>query len=105
MALLEDMLKTGNLATGLAVGVGLAVLAPVIRPMIRPVAKSVIKAGLIAYDQGRTALTTVGEGAEEVISEARSEMGRRDSASEPEANQTPEPAPSGKRKRRASSSS
>ena len=53
MAILEDMFKGGNIATALFATVGAAILAPVVGPLVRPIAKSVIKAGLVAYDQGR----------------------------------------------------
>ena len=56
MALFEDLFKGGNIVAGLAIGIGAAVVAPVLIPALRPVAKSIIKAGLIAYDQGRVAL-------------------------------------------------
>ncbi len=52
----EDMFKGGNIVAGLLVGVGAAILAPVLIPAMRPIAKSILKAGLIAYDQGRVAL-------------------------------------------------
>jgi Protein of unknown function (DUF5132) len=74
MALLEDAFKGGNIVTGLAVGVGFALLAPVVKPLVRPLAKSVVKAGLVAYDQGRIALAELGEQAGDMMAEARSEM-------------------------------
>jgi len=74
MALLEDAFKGGNIVTGLAVGVGFALLAPVVKPLVRPLAKSVVKAGLVAYDQGRVALAELGEQAGDMMAEARSEM-------------------------------
>jgi hypothetical protein len=55
MSLIEDVFKGGNIVSGLAVGIGIAVVAPVVLPVLRPLAKSVIKAGLVAYDQGRVA--------------------------------------------------
>jgi len=74
MALLEDAFKGGNLATGLGVAVGAVVLAPVVLPLVRPLAKGVMKAGLIAYDQGREALSGVNERAGDMIAEVRAEM-------------------------------
>jgi hypothetical protein len=74
MALLEDAFKSGNIVTGLAVGVGFALLAPVVKPLVRPLAKSVVKAGLVAYDQGRVALAELSEQAGDMMAEARSEM-------------------------------
>jgi hypothetical protein len=74
MSLVEDMFKGGNVATGLAVGLGMAVVAPVIMPILRPLAKTVIKAGLIAYDQGRTAVAELNERTGDIVGEARSEL-------------------------------
>lgn len=74
MALVEDMFKGGNVATGLAVGVGMAVVAPMIVPILRPLAKTVIKAGVIAYDQGRAAVAELNERSGDIVGEARSEL-------------------------------
>ena len=41
---------------------------------LRPVAKSVLKGGLMAYDQGRVAVSELNERAEDLLSEVRSEM-------------------------------
>jgi hypothetical protein len=71
----EDLFKSGNIVAGLAVGIGIAVLVPVVLPILRPLAKSVIKAGLIAYDQGRVALSEVAEATEDIVAEARAELG------------------------------
>ena len=74
MALLEDVFKGGSILTGLAVGIGAAVVVPVIIPALRPIAKSVIKAGLMAYDQGRVALAELNEHTGDIVAEARSEL-------------------------------
>jgi Protein of unknown function (DUF5132) len=74
MSLFEDVFKGGNIVTGLAIGVGAGILAPAIMPVLRPIAKSVIKAGLIAYDQGRVALAELNEQTGDVVAEARSEL-------------------------------
>jgi Protein of unknown function (DUF5132) len=74
MALFEDMFKGGNIITGLAIGVGAAVLAPVLIPALRPFAKSLIKAGLVAYDQGRVALAELNETTGDILAEARAEL-------------------------------
>ena len=99
MALFEDMLKGGNITTGLAVGLGMAVLTPLVMPVLRPMAKSVIKAGLMAYDGGRAALSAVGHEAEGVVFEARSEMGERQAHSGGSTKKSLA-APGGKRTRR-----
>ena len=74
MAFLEDMFKGGNIVAGLAIEVGAVVLAPVVIPALRPMAKSVIKAGLIAYDQGRVALAELSEHTGDIMAEARAEL-------------------------------
>ena len=70
----EDMFKGGNIVAGLLVGVGAAILAPVLIPAMRPIAKSILKAGLIAYDQGRVALAELNEHTGDILAEARSEL-------------------------------
>jgi hypothetical protein len=75
MALFEDMFKGGNIVTGLAIGIGAGIVAPAVMPVLRPIAKSVIKAGLIAYDQGRVALAELNEQTGDIVAEARSELG------------------------------
>jgi hypothetical protein len=74
MALFEDVFKGGGIVTGLAVGIGAALVAPVIVPALRPIAKSVLKAGLIAYDQGRVALAELNERTGDMLAEARAEL-------------------------------
>jgi hypothetical protein len=75
MALLGSMFRGGGgIVAGLAVGVGAAVIAPRVVPALRPLAKSIIKAGMIAYDQSRAALTEVRERTEDLLAEARSEL-------------------------------
>ena len=51
-----------------------AVVAPALIPALRPIAKSIIKAGLIAYDQGRVALAELNEHTGDIMAEARSEL-------------------------------
>jgi len=74
MALLEDIFKGGNIVTGLAIGIGAGIVAPVVIPALRPIAKSIIKAGLIAYDQGRVALAELNEQTGDIVAEARAEL-------------------------------
>jgi hypothetical protein len=74
MAVLEDAFKGGNIVTALAVGIGAAVVAPAVLPVIRPFAKAMIKAGLVAYDQGRVALAELNEQAGDILAEARAEL-------------------------------
>ncbi len=76
MALFEDVIKTGNIATGLAIGVGLWLVGPVLRPALRPATKYLLKAGIAAYDQARLALAEASEQAGDMLAEARAETGR-----------------------------
>ncbi len=73
MALLEDAFKGGGIMMAIAVGVGAAFVAPVVMPALRPIAKSVLKAGLMAYDQGRGALAELNEQTRDILAEARAE--------------------------------
>jgi hypothetical protein len=41
---------------------------------LRPIAKSILKAGLIAYDQGRVALAEFNEQTGDMLAEARAEL-------------------------------
>lgn len=74
MALFEDAFKGVGIMMGLAAGIGAAVVAPVVIPALRPVAKSILKAGLIAYDQGRVALAELNEQTGDILAEARAEL-------------------------------
>jgi Protein of unknown function (DUF5132) len=60
--------------SGLAIGIGVTVVAPTLIPALRPIAKSIIKAGLIAYDQGRVALAELNEHTGDIVAEARVEL-------------------------------
>jgi hypothetical protein len=73
VAILEDAFKGGNIVTGLAIGLGVAILAPAAISLLRPLAKSVIKAGLIAYDQGRAAVAELNARTGDMVTEARKE--------------------------------
>jgi hypothetical protein len=84
MSLIEDVFKGGNIVSGLAVGIGIAIVAPVVLPVLRPLAKSVIKAGLVAYDQGRVAFAEMAERTEDILAEARAEMDEEAKESESE---------------------
>jgi len=74
MAFLEDLFKGGNIVTGLAIGIGVGIVATVVIPVLRPIAKSIIKAGLIAYDQGRVVLGQLSEQTGDIVAEARAEL-------------------------------
>jgi hypothetical protein len=82
MSFVEDMFKGGNLVTGLAIAAGAAIVVPMMAPVLRPLAKSVIKVGLVAYDQGRDALTALNERSGDIVGEARSELAQSRSEAE-----------------------
>ena len=84
MSLVEDMFKGGNVGTGIVAVIGAAVVAPVILPVVRTLAKTVIKAGLVAYDQGRVMVDDMREGSSSLVEEARQELAEQRSAEEPE---------------------
>jgi hypothetical protein len=78
MALFDDMLKGGNIVTGVAVAIGAAVLVPVIAPavggLLRPAAKAVIKGGILTYDYGRQAVAQLSEMGSDLAAEARADV-------------------------------
>jgi Protein of unknown function (DUF5132) len=84
MSLIEDVFKGGNLLTGVGIAIGAAVIVPLVMPVLRPVAKTIIKAGLMAYDQGRVALADVTEQTGDIVAEARAEMKQLGGSSEAE---------------------
>lgn len=84
MALFEDIFKGGGgIVMGLAVGLGAAVVAPILLPALRPIAKSILKAGLVAYDQGRVALAELNEHTGDILAEARAELAETGKQSAP----------------------
>ncbi len=80
MAIFEDVFKGGSIMTGLAVGIGAAVIGPALLPALRPLAKMAIKAGVVAYDQGRVALAELNERTGDIVAEARAELDEARSA-------------------------
>jgi hypothetical protein len=82
MAILEDAFK-GNVATAVAIGIGAVVLRPILVPIVRPLFKAVLKAGVVAYDQGRLAAAELGEGYGDLVAEARAEMSAANGRAEP----------------------
>ena len=77
MALLDDMLNSGNLVTGVVVGAGALIAWPLIRVVARPLAKSLIKGGLIAYQQAEQLYAGAVEGVGDLVSEAQQEIGAK----------------------------
>ncbi|MBD2493317.1 DUF5132 domain-containing protein [Nostoc sp. FACHB-280] len=75
--LLPDL---GDLAEGLGVtGIVGVVLVPVLLPVVagvgRPVAKAVVKKGILFYEQSKAAIAEVSEVWDDIIAEARAEVG------------------------------
>jgi len=83
MALLDDVLKGGNLMTGLAIGVGALIAWPLISPIARPLTKSLIKGGLFAYRQAEEFFAGAVEGIGDIVSEAQQEVGATSPARSP----------------------
>jgi len=80
MALWDSVTEyVGGVSTSnLLVGAAAVVLAPVVVPAvlagIRPLAKTVLKGGIYVYDTVGEMVSEVGEGASDLVAEARSEM-------------------------------
>jgi hypothetical protein len=83
---IQDIIKS-NMATGIAVGLGVMVLAPVLLPalarIVKPVAKAMIKSGFIFYEKTRETFAELGEMAEDLVAEARSELAEEQAAKVP----------------------
>jgi hypothetical protein len=75
MALFDDVLKGGNLVTGLVVGAGALIVWPLIGPALRPIAKTAIKGALVAYREAERLYNDAAEGIIEVAQEAQQEVG------------------------------
>jgi hypothetical protein len=75
MALLDDIVNSGNLATGLVVGAGMLIAWPLIAPIARPLAKTLIKTGMMAYRQAEQIYAGAVEGMGDIIAEAQQEVG------------------------------
>jgi len=95
MALMDDLLKGGNVVTGLVIGLGTLLLAPIAKQVLRPAAKAVIKEGILAY-QGAA---QVGQGTIDLLTESRAELDQRgvddlQATPSPSASRTRQPRPS-----------
>ena len=53
MALVDDLLKSRNVAAGLAVGATALIAWPLVLPLSRPLAKIAIKGGIVAYREAK----------------------------------------------------
>jgi hypothetical protein len=75
-----DMMKfgTGNLGTGIAVGAGITLLTPIVYPLVggllKGVTKGIIKAGILAYDGGKSLVNSSAATLEGLAAEAKAEL-------------------------------
>jgi hypothetical protein len=91
----------GSAVAGLAIGIGAALIGPamvpVLRTLVKPTAKAAMKAGILAYEQGRVALAEFSEVADDLLAEARAELAAEHedlAQTEPAASSPRAPAPS-----------
>ena len=77
MALLDDVTK--SFVPSALVGIGAVLLAPVVVPAVsngvKPLAKTLVKGGLLVADTIYGAVAGLGEQFNDIVAEARSEMG------------------------------
>ena len=74
MAQLDGLMRN-DLMKGVAIGLGIAVLVPAavvaLAPVLRPVARSAMKAGILAYEKTREAVSAVGEVVDDLVAEVQ----------------------------------
>jgi hypothetical protein len=75
MALIDDLLRGGNLVTGLAIGAGAIIVWPLVGPLVRPVAKTAIKGGILAYREAAKLYEGTVAGIGDLTTEAIEELG------------------------------
>lgn len=75
MALGDDLLKGGNLTTGLVIGAATLIAWPLIGPLLRPVAKTVIKSGILVYREAAKLYEGTAREIGDVAKEAMDELG------------------------------
>lgn len=77
----EDFFK-GPVLAGLVVGLGAVVIAPLVLPAFaavsRPLAKTTIKTGMVLFEKGRETIAEMAEVFEDLLAEARAEIGTPD---------------------------
>lgn len=93
----SEFLKS-NIVTGLAAGIGASLLAPVLLPFLariaRPITKSVIKTGITCYEKGIESIAELSETLDDLVAEAKVELGEHGPAPSGVAPTTPEsPSP------------
>jgi len=75
MALVDDVLKGGNVVTGLAVGAAAVIVWPLVRPLVRPLAKTAIKGGILVYREATRLYDGTVRGIGDLAKEAIEEIG------------------------------
>jgi hypothetical protein len=78
MALLDDLLKGGNVTTGLVIGAAPLIAWPLMGPLLRPIAKTAIKSGILIYGEAAKlyegTAREIGSLAKEVVEELGPEL-------------------------------
>jgi hypothetical protein len=75
MALVDDVLKSGNLVTAIALGAVAVIAWPVMRPLVRPLAKTAIKGGISVYREATRLYDGTMRGIGDLAAEAIAEIG------------------------------
>jgi len=98
MIKIGDFFKAGT-PLGVAIGIGATVLATAVIPVLpvlakaaRPTARAAIKSGILLAERGREFMAEASEEIEDILAEARAELKRENSMSQPEASEYAESA-------------
>ena len=75
MALGDDLLKGGNITTGLVIGAATLIAWPLIGPLLRPVAKTAIKSGILVYREAAKLYEGTAREIGDLAKEAMDELG------------------------------
>jgi hypothetical protein len=90
MIKIGDFFKSGT-PLGVAIGIGATVLATAVIPVLpalakaaRPAARAAIKSGILLAERGREFMAEASEELEDILAEARADLLRENTASQPE---------------------
>jgi hypothetical protein len=72
--MLDDVLKGGNLVTGLVIGAGTLIIWPVVSPILRPLAKATVKGGILGYREATRLYARAASDFGDIIKEAAEEL-------------------------------
>jgi hypothetical protein len=75
MALVDDLLKGGNVTTGLVIGAATLIAWPLIGPLLRPVAKTAIKGSILVYREAAKLYESTASEIGGLANEAMRELG------------------------------